>query len=228
MTNLSGILDKVLSSNVGTSAASGLAGGVAGSMLMSKKGRKLGKSALKVGGIAAIGALAYSAYKKYSTINNQTTSVAVDHSAQFGSESDTKALETAGYLPAAQDQQAIETLESVLVSAMIAASRADGNMDVQESQAIFKQIRCYDLSAEHENALIEQMSKPVDMDALVAAAVTPEIAAEIYTVSVLTMNEINESERNYLTMLSMRLNMPRQLTYAIENEVSHLALTGTA
>ncbi len=227
MTNLSGILDKVLSSNVGTSAASGLAGGIAGSMLMSKKGRKLGKSALKVGGIAAIGALAYSAYKKYSTLNNQASSIAVDHDTRFSSDTDNTTLENAGYLPAAQDQQAMENLESVLISAMIAASRADGNMDVQESQAIFKQIRRYDLSAEQENALIEQMSKPVDMDALVAAATTPEIAAEIYTISVLIMDEINESERHYLTMLSIRLNMPRQLTYAIESEVSHLALTDT-
>lgn len=38
------------------------------SMLISKKGRKVGKSALKVGALAAVGGLAWKAYQQYSPL----------------------------------------------------------------------------------------------------------------------------------------------------------------
>ena len=224
MANLNGILDKLLSSNVGTGMASGLAGGMSGSLLMSKKGRKFGKSALKVGGVAAVGALAYSAYKKYADKQN-TPSADIPSHAQT---SEPLQLNNTGFIPDDDDQLALEDLETVLVTAMIAASRADGQMDVKESQEIFKQIKAYNLPTEKETLLMQQIENPVDMDALIKAAKTPEIAAEIYTISVITMDEINTAERDYLMMLAMRLKLPAELTDAIEREVNQQTLTDAA
>jgi len=223
MSSMNSILDKVLSGGAATGLASGLAGGLAGSFLMSKKGRKFGKSALKVGGVAAVGALAYSAYKKYT--NKQNTTTVPDSGVE---NKQMQSLEDSGFLPAKNDQTALHNLEATLVTAMIAASRADGQMDVQESQAIFKQIKSYQLNAEEEAQLIEQIQSPVDMDALISAATTPEIATEIYTVSVITMNEINSAERDYLSMLAMRLNIPNALVEAIENEVKQDSIVNAA
>lgn len=223
MSSVNSILDKVLSGGAATGLASGLAGGLAGSFLMSKKGRKFGKSALKVGGAAAVGALAYSAYKKYT--NKQNTTAVTDSGVE---NRQMLSLEDSGFLPAKNDQTALHNLEATLITAMIAASRADGQMDVQESQAIFKQIKSYQLNAEEEAQLIEQIQNPVNMDALISAATTPEIATEIYTVSVITMNEINSAERDYLSMLAMRLNIPNALAEAIENEVSQDSIVNAA
>ena len=224
MANLNGILDKVLSSNLSSSVLSGVAGGAAGSLLMSKKGRKLGKSALKIGGVAAVGALAYSAYKKYSDKQNN----AHEHNANITQSSSTLSQPEALTQGNFDAHHASEDLETILVTAMVAASRADGQMDVKENQEIFKQIKSYDLSPDKQTALMELVEQPVNMDALVKAASSPEIAAEIYTISVLTVDDINEAERDYLDMLAMRLKLPNELVNAIENEVNQPVLVDVA
>jgi uncharacterized membrane protein YebE (DUF533 family) len=67
-------LKKLMGGLSNSGALSGFMGGVAGggvtSMLTSKKGRKVGKGALKVGALAAVGGLAWKAYQSYSA-NNQ-------------------------------------------------------------------------------------------------------------------------------------------------------------
>jgi uncharacterized membrane protein YebE (DUF533 family) len=44
----------------------GIAGGIAGSLLSSKSGRKTGAKALKISALAAVGRIAWKAYKSYS------------------------------------------------------------------------------------------------------------------------------------------------------------------
>lgn len=222
MTNFNGILDKVLASGATTGLASGLAGGLAGSFLMSKNGRKIGKNALKVGGVAAVGALAYNAYKKYS--NKQEGAANTTHTGQ--SELLT-VPDNSNFLPHKNDNKALQKLELILVKAMIAASRADGQMDVSESQTIFKQIKSFNLSPDEETLLIHQMSQTINMDELVDSATSIEVASEIYAVSVMAMNEINEAERNYLTMLSTRLQLPHELKSQIEHEINNQNINNT-
>mgnify|MGYP006072435335 CR=1 FL=1 len=50
-----------------------------------------------------------------------------------------------GFVPKDNGAVAIHNLELLLVKVMITASRADGQMDVEESQTIFKKIRSFDL-----------------------------------------------------------------------------------
>ncbi|NCC26735.1 MAG: DUF533 domain-containing protein, partial [Gammaproteobacteria bacterium] len=49
-------------------------------------------------------------------------------------------LECPSFLPAAGDPQGVSALSLLLARAMIAAAKADGQIDVQESQAILNQI----------------------------------------------------------------------------------------
>ena len=62
-------LNKMVKGLVGSGVVSGLAGGVAGGALsgafLSKKGRKHAGTLLKVGGLAAVGGLAWKAYRGY-------------------------------------------------------------------------------------------------------------------------------------------------------------------
>jgi len=63
-------LSKLVNGLSKSGALSGFMGGVAGggltSMIATKKGRKVGKKALKVGALAAVGGLAWKAYQNYS------------------------------------------------------------------------------------------------------------------------------------------------------------------
>ena len=67
MADMNKLLGQLLGSGAAGGFAGGLAGGLTSSMLTSKSGRKIGTKALKMGGIAAVGALAYAAYQRYST-----------------------------------------------------------------------------------------------------------------------------------------------------------------
>ena len=67
MTDMNKLLGQLLGSGAAGGFAGGLAGGLTSSLLTSKSGRKIGTKALKMGGIAAVGALAYAAYQRYST-----------------------------------------------------------------------------------------------------------------------------------------------------------------
>ena len=53
--------------NIASGLAGGMAGGLASSLLTSKSGRILGKNALKLGGVAAVGTLAFTAYQPYNS-----------------------------------------------------------------------------------------------------------------------------------------------------------------
>lgn len=208
MTDFNGLLGKFLNGGVGTNLASGMAGGLAGSMLMTKTGRKIGKNALKFGGVAAVGALAYAAYKRF---NNGQPTAATESNVE---------LENAGYIPHQGDSDRTQTLGLVLIRAMIAASRADGRLDAQESRIIYEQIQSLDLDEEQKHILVAEMSNPVDVDSIVNFASSQEIASEIYAVSVLAIGDQNEAEKAYLSMLAARLALPGDLQNAIEDEVN--------
>jgi uncharacterized membrane protein YebE (DUF533 family) len=66
MADFNRLIGQLLGSGAAGGFAGGLAGGLASGMLTSKEGRKLGKKTLKMGGVAAVGALAYAAYQRYS------------------------------------------------------------------------------------------------------------------------------------------------------------------
>ena len=76
MVDVNRLLGSLLSSGAAGGFAGGLAGGLASNMISGKSVKKLGSSALKLGGVAAVGALAYTAYRRYN--NNQGAAPAED------------------------------------------------------------------------------------------------------------------------------------------------------
>lgn len=216
MADVNKLLGQLLGSSTAKGLAGGLAGGLATSMLSKKSARKLGKNALKLGGVAAVGALAYTAYKRYNT--NQTASGQLPSSAPAQPDV-LPAPQGSAFLPDASNQTANEQLGLTLVRAMIAAARADGQMDAQESQAIFGKIESLELDAATRALLIDEMSQPVDMDTIVNSATSPEIAAEIYIASLLAVEVDTAAEKGYLAMLAARLKLPPALVTEIEQQV---------
>ena len=64
MLNLNNIVQGLSRSGAVSGFAGGLPGTAVAGALMGKKGRKMAKSALKLGGMAAVGGLAYAAYQQ--------------------------------------------------------------------------------------------------------------------------------------------------------------------
>ena len=113
----------------------------------------------------------------------------------------------------------LAALGLILVRAMIAAARADGRLDAQESQVIFQRIESLKLDPDAQALLVAEMGRPVDMYAIVNSAENPELAAEIYLASRLAIDVDTAAEKSYLAMLAARLKLPPELVTELNRQV---------
>ena len=181
-------------------------------LLGTGKGRKLATGALKLGGLGAIAGLAYKAYQDY----------------QAGKKPGDSAKQDQLLLPPPQDTpfnpalapQGEGEFALALVRAMIAAARADGHIDEAERRKITERLRESGIDQEVETFIAGELQRPIDVDALVAAARTEEQRLELYTASRLTIEPETRAERGYLDMLAGRLNLPDALVDHVEATVT--------
>ncbi|MEM1048482.1 MAG: tellurite resistance TerB family protein [Pseudomonadota bacterium] len=193
-----------LLSGKGGLATGAIAGGLAGLLLGGKKPKKLAKSALKVGGAALVGGLAYKAWR--------------DWQANKAPES----LPTAGaepmiepapagtvFLPDNREEE--ESLSRALIRAMIAAAKADGHVTFEEQARISKHLEALELSPADRAFIDEELAKPLDIDAVARGVNCPEQAAELYAASLLVIDASGAAEKGYLAMLAARLKLDPDL-----------------
>lgn len=181
-------------------ATGALAGGLAGLLLGGKKPRKLAKSALKVGGVALVGGLAYKAWQNWQANNPPA---APTDAAPAPPPSDT------AFLPSSTTEQ--EDLSRTLMRAMVAAAKSDGHVSIEERQRIAQQLEGLNMDADDRAFLEDELSKPLDVDAIARDAKNPEQAAEIYAASLLAIDPEGPAERGYLAMLAARLKLDPKL-----------------
>jgi uncharacterized membrane protein YebE (DUF533 family) len=200
--------DRVIKSLLSNPAATGLAGAVAGGLLVSDGGRKLGKKALELGGMAALAGLAYTAWQRH-----QSRGEAVESPSPAQ-------LRDAGFLPKVSHTLAGDDLGTVLFRAMVAAARCDGRLDVGERRALFEQIEKLKLPEAERAELFAQIERPASLDEVISSATTPQRALEIYTASRVAIEPDSPAERGYLALLAARLGLEDALVAEIEQSVS--------
>jgi len=201
------LVNQLLGSGAGAGLAGGLVSGAIAGAITGGKGKKLAGSALKAGGMALVAGLAWKAYQDY---QRQKGGGAVAAGSAWMPAAD-------GRLPAPVAAAARDPGHGMAVlRAMIAAAKADGQIDGAEQQAIFARLGELSLSSEDKAFLLEELSRPLDVDAVVASAVTPEVAAEVYAASRLVIDEASPAERAYLSLLSARLNLAPELVERLE------------
>ena len=120
------------------------------------------------------------------------------------------------FLPSAADAR--NALSLGLLRAMIAAAKSDGHIDAAEQQKIFGKLDDLDLDTEAKAWVMDELRKPLDIDSVVAAATSPEVAVEIYAASFLAIDPDDPAEQAYLAMLASRLKLDPGLKTAIEDE----------
>ena len=187
-------------------------GGLAGILLGGKSTKKLAKTALKLGGTAALAGLAYKAYNDWQA--------AKQPSAPEGPamKDVTPRPEGTPFLPRAEARRNDQSL--ALLTAMIAAAKADGHIDAAEQQKIFARLDELDLDMEAKAFIMDELRKPLNIDQVVASATSPELAVEIYAASLLAIDADDPAEQAYLAMLASRLKLEPGLRLAIEREAA--------
>jgi len=212
MFNIDGIIKALQTDpNAQRTAVTGAAGLAAGMLLSGGGLGKLVGNVAKVGAVAAVGGLAYSAWQQHQ--KNQQ---------QAGAPSDgSPALNRDAFVPPPQAAYQTEELGKSLVRAMIAAAKADGQIDADEKERIFKKLETMPLSSEEKAFVFDELSSPLDLNAVASRANTPEHAAEIYAASLVAMNPDTAAEKSYLEALAFKLNLPRGLVEEIHRQAGH-------
>jgi uncharacterized membrane protein YebE (DUF533 family) len=199
---LSGGLDQALGGigkHLGGFGGGAAMGGLAGLLLGGKGGRNLAGNALQLGGIAVLGGLAYKAYQNWQAGKQPNAAPAQQSAPMLPPPTDTP------FNPSSEaDQQA---LSRHVLRAMIAAAKADGHIDATEQANIFARMDELPIDSEDKAFVIDELRKPLDVDAVASAARTPEEAAELYAASLLAIDVDNPAERGYLAMLAARLKL---------------------
>lgn len=185
-------------SNSGTLKSLGagaVSGGLVSLLMGSKKskklGKKVGKNALKVGGAAALGALAYKVYNDWQ--GKQNTSP--DHD-QFNS------------------NDLIHN--EIILKAMIAAAKADGHVDQAEMVRIEATLKEAGADSQLQQLLHSELNKPLDPIDIAQLARSPQQAAEIYLASLIVVDEQNFMEKAYLQELARQLKLSPEITHQLE------------
>lgn len=197
-----GTLGNILG-NINNDTLKGFGGGVAAtgllSLLMGKKG--FGSNALQMGSMAALGALAYNAWKNY----------------QGGQAAPASAAQ-GQFIPAEERSQAQTAQASELtIKAMIAAAAADGRIDTAESSAILAQIGTE--NAEARTWLEQQIHNPPTPQTLAAEVGNdPALAAEIYLASRIVCGDLDRKEIVYLHELAEALHLDDALVEKLEHQ----------
>jgi uncharacterized membrane protein YebE (DUF533 family) len=230
MINVDKLLGQILNSGQGKTLAGGLlVGGLAGA-LSGKTGKKVAKTALKLGGAAAVAGLAYAAYQRYRAGQPQSTVSGAPRPAAPPRTVDQRLAEIedtidvpppgSAYLPPPADTAATEALSLKLIRAMIAAAKADGRVDAAESAKIFGQIDALGLDPDEKAFLLTEIAKPLSARDIAASAACPEQAAELYAVSVMAVNPHGPAERGYLAELARLMNLEPGLAQAIHDRAT--------
>ncbi len=201
---LGGLGDLLSGSGLG-SMLSGFGGGVAtggalGLLLGNKKARKVGGNVAMYGGLAALGVIAYKAYNNWQAQKVQTAYAEP---------------QTIDRLPAPQ----VEEHSMAILKALVAASKADGHVDVKERQLLDEELGKFSNDMELRRWFESELNKPLDPADVARASKTPEMAAEMYIASVLIVDDENFMERSYLEELARQLKIDPSLKVELEAQV---------
>lgn len=188
--------------------------GLAGVLLGTKTGRGL----VKLGGVAAVGGLAYKAYKDWQA--NQGNG-GQDHGGKGGGAIAPKELAPPPS-GSAFDHSGADSQERSLayLTAMIAAAKADGHIDGFEQERIFAKVNELAADSEARAFLMNEMMAPLDIEKITRLAHSQESAVEVYTASAMAILIDTPEEREYMNTLADRLGIERNLARMIENAVA--------
>jgi uncharacterized membrane protein YebE (DUF533 family) len=97
----------------------------------------------------------------------------------------------------------------LLLRAMIAAAKADGEVDPEERANIVARLRTAGADADVQRFVEEELARPVDLYAITSEVRDAATAAEVYAASLAAICVDTEAERRYLDNLALRLGLDR-------------------
>ncbi len=180
-----------------------LAAGGVGALLGTLLGGSRSTTANALGGgmMGLLGMLAYKALKNSS------------------SSSSTQQQQTMTYTQPSPQQQASDA--EIILTAMIDAAKADGQVDPQEINKIMTNLQSSGAGQDGVNYVISKLQGPMETAKIVAAVRgRPELAAQVYSASLMAIEVDTEAEKRYLDKLAKAMGLNSNIINNIEQLTS--------
>ena len=183
-----------------------LAAGGIGALLGALMGNSRSTTANTLGGgmMGLLGMMAYKALKN-----------------SMGSSSGVTAQDSVPqtYVQPTPQQQASDA--EIIITAMIDAAKADGQVDAEEFQRITSSLQKNGLGQEGMNYVIQKLQGPMETAKIVAATKgRPEFAAQVYSASLMAINVDTDAEQRYLAKLGRAMGLSNEVMQNIEQLTS--------
>lgn len=107
----------------------------------------------------------------------------------------------------AAEEAALERHAQLILQAMITAAKADGQIDGSEMERIVGRLEQDGADDAARAFVLEEMRAPPDLDRVVSAVDSPELAVKVYAASLLALEVDTPAERDYLRRLAERLGL---------------------
>ncbi len=196
-------------SGQGNPLAAGGLGALAGILL--GRGKSSMGNAIGGAGLAILGSLAMQALRK---MGEQKSVEAQAQEMQGRQPAPDERIATDEDVPlgvrppqTAGEEAVLASKAMILLQAMINAAKADGQIDGGEMQRIVGKMEEGGADGEARDFVLQEMRRPLDLDALVAQVRTPELAAEVYAASLLAIEVDTPAEQAYLQQLAQKLKL---------------------
>jgi uncharacterized membrane protein YebE (DUF533 family) len=176
-----------------TLAKGAIAGGLLGVLLSGNARRMLG-TGIKIGGMAAIGGLAYKAWEDWNA--GKATDVGGEVVAA-----------PSGTAFAPDDPAAADSLAARLLQAMVSAAKADGHVTDAERASIDAQLGSLGLGDTATAMITAELDAPLDVGRIAALAEQPEDGVQLYAASLLVVDPDGPAEKAYLASLADKLGL---------------------
>ena len=182
--------------------AGAAAAGLGGLVLGTKSGRALAGRAIKLGGLALIGGLAYKALQNYQAGKPIIA----------GSEDVVPAPHGSGF------EAAAVTNESAMLylKGMVAAAAADGRIDEKEHAKIIGGLKQAGAGEQAEEFLAQLLNNPPTIDQLVGDVQSQEQAVQLYTAARVAIDLHAREEQVFLATLASKLGVDDELAAHID------------
>ena len=115
------------------------------------------------------------------------------------------------------EAEVLENRALLALKAMVAAAKADGQIDQRERERILDKVRDAGADDDLRDFIAKEAAAPLDIDALVREVPDQQAAAQVYAASLLAINVDSEGERAYLRDLSKKLGLDDQVVASLHS-----------
>ncbi len=116
-----------------------------------------------------------------------------------------------------EEAEALENRAILALKAMVAAAKADGQIDQRERERILDKMKDAGADEETRRFVAQEAAAPLDIDALVREVPDRQAAAQVYAASLLAISVDTPAERAYLRDLAAKLGLDDQVVASLHN-----------